>query len=229
MARQARIVISNTPHHISQRGNRGEAVFFEKEDYQTYLDIITEQLKNAQIDLLSYCLLPNQIHLLVMPQSADKMAKAIGEAHRRYTNHINQRQGWSGHLFQNRFFSYAVDEQHTLRAARFIETLPITSGITNKPENYLWSSAKFRVKVIGNPVLKQFPTFDSVIDWKDFLSRPMDMAELKTIQTHLQTGRPRGNNLFLDMIEEKTGRPVRPQKRGRKPKTATVDKIHNRA
>lgn len=217
MARQARIVIPNTAHHITQRGNRGEHVFLEKSDYQTYLDILTEQCKRFDTAIYSYCLLPNQIHLIVEPQKPELMARAIGETHRRYTNNINARQNWRGHLFQDRFFSYPMDEQNTLRAARFIETLPVTAGIAPKCENYLWSSAKSRIKVIENSFLKPFRSFHAIHNWADYLERPMDPNELKTIQTHLQTGRPRGSDLFLDNIEIEIGRTVRPQKRGRKP------------
>ena len=217
MARQARIVLSNTAHHITQRGNRGEHIFFEKADYQSYLDILTEQCQRFKVSLLSYCLLPNQIHLIAVPQKAELMARAIGETHRRYTNHINERQNWRGHLFQDRFFSYPADEQNSLRAARFVETMPVTAGIAPKPENYLWSSAKCRIKVIENPILRPFRSFHAIHNWGDYLNRPMDPNELKIIQTHLQTGRPRGSDLFLDNIEAQIGRPVRPQKRGRKP------------
>lgn len=219
MARQARIVIPNTAHHITQRGNRGENIFFEKGDYQSYLDIITEQCARFNVSLMAYCLLPNQIHLIAEPKDADLMARAIGEAHRRYTNHINARQDWRGHLFQDRFFSYAMDEQHCLRAARFIETLPVTMKIAPKPENYLWSSAKSRIKIVENSFLKPFRAFHAVQNWEDYLARPMDSMEMNKIQLHLQTGRPRGSDLFLDNIEARIGRPVRPKKRGRKPKT----------
>ena len=218
MARQARIVIENTSHHITQRGNRGEHIFFEKADYQTYLDILVEQCERFNVSLYSYCLLPNQVHLIAEPKKVALMARAIGEAHRRYTNHINERNDWRGHLFQDRFFSYPMDEKNTLRAARFIETLPMTMGITPKPECYLWSSAKCRIKVAENSFLKPFQSFHSIDNWADYLKRPMDPNELRTIQLHLQTGRPRGSDLFLDNIEAEIGRPVRPQKRGRKPK-----------
>lgn len=219
MARQARIVIENTLHHITQRGNRGDNVFLQKEDYKTYLDILTQQCIRFNVSLYSYCLLPNQIHLIAEPKQAELMARAIGETHRRYTNHINTRENWRGHLFQDRFFSYAMDEQNTLRAARYIETLPVTLKIAPKPENYLWSSAKSRIKVIENNFLKPFTSFHASQNWEDYLARPMDSKEMNTIQLHLQTGRPRGSDLFLDNIEEKIGRTVRPQKRGRKPKT----------
>ena len=222
MARQARIVLSDTIHHITQRGNRGEFIFFEKQDYQTYIDILTEQCTRFHVSIYSFCLLPNQVHLLVEPQQSNLMARAIGEAHRRYTGYINKKKDWSGHLFQNRFFSYAMDEQYALRAARYIETLPVTLKLTDRPENYIWNSAKSRIK-LNKPIdfLKNFQSFHIMNNWEDFLSRPMDKEEINKIQLHLQTGRPRGSNLFLDSIEQKIGRPVRPQKRGRKPKNQT--------
>jgi len=218
MARQARIIVPNSPHHISQRGNRGESIFFEKEDFSNYLELIQKNLNDFKIDLLSFCLLPNQIHLLMEPKHKDDLSRCIGETNRQYTRYINQKKNWTGHLFQNRFFSYAMDDQHALRAARFIETLPVTAKITEKPQNYLWSSAKYRIKTIENSPIKPFNMFHLDQNWEDFLGRIMDTEELKKIQTHLQTGRPRGNTLFLDTVEQQIGRPVRPQKRGRKPK-----------
>jgi putative transposase len=220
MARQARIVLSNTPHHITQRGNRGEPVFFEKSDYRSYLDIVTEQCARFDIKLLSYCLLPNQVHLIAAPQDADMLGRAIGESHRRYSCLINNRHNWRGHLFQDRFFSYAMDEHTTLRAARFIETLPVTLKITPNPENYLWSSAKSRVKIIQNSIIQPYDFFNTIDNWEEFLARPIDPKEMNQIQLHLQTGRPRGSHTFLDNIENQIGRTVRPQKRGRKPKTS---------
>ena len=220
MARQARIVIENTPHHITQRGNRGEHIFFEKSDYQTYIEILNEQCVRFHVSLYSYCLLPNQIHLIVIPKKANLLSRAIGETHRRYTNHINLRKNWRGHLFQDRFFSYAMDDQYTLRAIRYIETLPVTLKLTPYPEKYLWSSAKSRIKIHNKDTLiKSLTTFDAIHDWENYLSRPMDKDEMNQIQRHLQTGRPRGSHIFLDNVEQKIGRSVRPQKRGRKPKT----------
>ncbi|MEM6811557.1 MAG: transposase [Pseudomonadota bacterium] len=219
MARQARIIIPHSCHHVSQRGNRGDNIFFEKADYQYYLSLLKEQLNHFDLSLYSYTLLPNQIHLLLEPKSETSLSRAIGETNRQYTRYINQKHNWTGHLFQNRFFSYAMDEQYALRAARFIETLPVTAMITDKPQNFLWSSAKFRIKNIQNDFLKSFRTFHIDQNWEEFLDRPMDQDELKLIQTHLQTGRPRGGHLFLDRIEDQLGKPVRPQKRGRKPKS----------
>ena len=222
MARQARIVVPNNPHHISQRGNRGERIFFEKADFQTYLDIMVEQFRNAGVHIYSYCLMPNQVHWLVEPTNAkDKkiMGRMIGEGHRRYTSYINAKKGWRGHLFQDRFFSYCADEKNALGAARFMENLPVIMKIAPAPQNYIWSSAKAHLrKDIRCKFLKPFKSFHAVQNWEDYISRPIRKDDIDKIQMHLQTGRPIGSDMFLDKVEKEIGYGVRPKKRGRKPK-----------
>lgn len=219
MARQARIVLADAPHHVTQRGNRGEKIFFEKADFETYIDLLREQCDDKNVAILSYCLLPNQIHLIAVPRSESALAAAIGETHRRYTVHINAKNSWRGHLFQDRFFSYAMDERFMLRAARFIENLPVISGIAPKAENYLWSSARCHVRLGDNTLVKDKAVLKTMPDWAAFLDRPMDPQEMESIRLHLQTGRPRGSEGFIDAVEATIGRAVRPQKRGRKPKS----------
>ncbi len=218
MARQARIVLADTPHHVTQRGNRGEKIFFEKADFETYIDLLREQCDDKGVTISSYCFLPNQIHLIATPRSESALAAAIGETHRRYTVHVNAKNSWRGHLFQDRFFSYAMDERFMLRAARFIENLPVVSGIAPKAENYLWSSARAHIRLGDNPLVTEKRVLKTMPDWAAFLDRPMDTQEMDAIRLHLQTGRPRGSDGFIDAVEQTLGRTVRPQKRGRKPK-----------
>ncbi len=219
MARQARIVLADTPHHVTQRGNRGDKIFFEKADFETYIDLLREQCDDKGVSIISYCLLPNQVHLIALPRTDDALAAAIGETHRRYTVHINAKNNWRGHLFQDRFFSYVMDDRYMLRAARFIENLPVVSGIAPKADNYLWSSARTHVRLAENPLVTEKVVLKIMPDWASFLDRPMDTQEMDSIRLHLQTGRPRGSDGFLDAVEATIGRTVRPQKRGRKPKT----------
>lgn len=222
MARQARIVLAEAPHHVTQRGNRGEKIFFEKADFETYIDLLREQCADKGVKILSYCLLPNQVHLVAVPQTEHALAAAIGETHRRYTVHINAKNSWRGHLFQDRFFSYAMDERFMLRAARFIENLPVVSGIAPKAENYLWSSARCHVRLGDNSLIEEKAVLKIMPEWTAFLDRPMDPQEMESIRLHLQTGRPRGSEGFIDAVEATIGRTVRPQKRGRKPKSAVA-------
>jgi putative transposase len=223
MARQARIVLPDTPHHITQRGNRGENVFFEKSDYEAYIDLLAEECADKGVSIWAWCLMPNQIHLIAVPAKEKALARAVGEAHRRYTRRINERLGQRGHLFQDRFFSYPMDEGHLLAAARYIETLPAFAGIAPTPESYLWSSARAHVKGREDKLLvPEKPLLHFMPDWAAYLQTwPEENASPKKIETHLQTGRPLGNDNFLNAVEGMVGRTVRPQRPGRRSVTFT--------
>ncbi len=222
MARIARIVLPDTPHHVTQRGNRGEPIFFEKSDYEAYIEFLSEECSARGVSIWAYCLMPNQIQLIAVPQKELSLGRALGEAHRRYTRRINDRKQWRGHLFQDRFSSYPMDENHLLNAARYIETLPVFTGITPSPENYLWSSARAHIKGREDKLLTtEKPLLHFVPDWTAFLQDWPKAQDPKAIERHLQTGRPRGNDNFLDAVEAMIGKTVRPQKPGRRSVTFT--------
>ena len=98
------------------------------------------------IEVWAYCLMPNHVHLIVVPQSADGLRRAIGEAHRRYTRRVNFRQRWRGHLWQGRFASFVLDEPYLLACARYVELNPVRARLATAPTEYRWSSACAHVK-----------------------------------------------------------------------------------
>ena len=101
------------PHHVTQRGNRRHQTFFGEEDYQHYLELISRFCRAEHVAIWAYCLMPNHVHLIVVPRSSESLRRAIREAHRRYTRSINFREGWRGHLWQGRFASFVMDEDHS--------------------------------------------------------------------------------------------------------------------
>ncbi|MBW2010509.1 MAG: transposase [Deltaproteobacteria bacterium] len=113
MARIARAVAPGIPHHVTQRGNRRQQTFFNDEDYQSYLELMSEWGMKFQVETWAYCLMPNHIHLIVVPETKDGLTPAIGEAHRRYTRRVNFREGWRGHLWQGRFSSFIMEESYS--------------------------------------------------------------------------------------------------------------------
>ena len=135
MARLARVIAPGMPHHVTQRGNRRQQTFFGEEDYQHYLELISRFCRAEQVAIWAYCLMTNHVHLIVVPQSAESLRRAIGEAHRRYTRRINFREGWRGHLGQGRFASFVMDEDQLLTAARYVEFNPVRAriGPSTKP------------------------------------------------------------------------------------------------
>ncbi len=140
MARQARVVLPEYPHHITQRGNRRQDVFFQPSDYQYYLKQLKINCDKHQVDIWAYCLMTNHVHLIVSPQEEGALSKAIGETHKNYTKMINKRKQWSGFLWQGRFSSFPMDESYLLRAAAYVELNPVKAGMVNYPQDYPYSS-----------------------------------------------------------------------------------------
>src|SRR5437879_358139 len=142
MARLARVVAVNMPHHVTQRGNRRQQVFFCDEDYAAYRVLLAEGCRNAGVKVWAYCLMPNHVHLVLVPQAEDGLRAAIAEAHRRYSRHVNFREGWRGYLWQGRFASFPMDEAYLLACARYVELNPVRAQLARRARDWRWSSAR---------------------------------------------------------------------------------------
>ncbi len=118
LARIARIVIAGLPHHVTQRGNRRQTTFFADADYAEYRRLMAGPCARCGTQVWAYCLMPNHVHLFMVPSHADGLRCAVAESHRRYTRMINFRHGWRGHLWQERFHAFVMDECYLLAAAR---------------------------------------------------------------------------------------------------------------
>lgn len=167
MPRKARIVIPNLPHHILQRGNRRQQVFFNDEDRKVYLRLLSIFTKKEDINVWSYSLMDNHVHLIVVPHSKDCLAKAFAEINKLYAKRINGRNNWKGHLWQERFISFPMDNAHTLAAIRYVERNPVRAGIVSKAEDYQWSSARAHVYGLSNPILSGDDVIKAEIGHRD--------------------------------------------------------------
>ncbi|MBU1168707.1 MAG: transposase [Proteobacteria bacterium] len=129
-------------HHITQRGNRRQQTFFNDEDYLAYIEMMSEWCMRYHVSVWAYCLMPNHVHLILVPETKDGLNLAVGEAHRRYTRRINFREGWRGHLWQGRFSSFIMDERYLLACTKYVELNPVRAGLVKRPEDWPWSSAR---------------------------------------------------------------------------------------
>ncbi|MDY6824537.1 MAG: transposase [Thermodesulfobacteriota bacterium] len=167
----------------------------------------------------AYCLMPNHIHLIAVPEKAENLRLAIGEAHRRYTRRINFREGWRGHLWQERFSSFVMDERYLVACVRYIENNPVRAKLAKSPDKWPWSSALAHMAG-KNDKLVNVESVLSIIsgDWRQFLSGAFSNDELEEIRKHSRTGRPLGSSAFVAGLEHKLGRKLKPQRPGRKRK-----------
>jgi putative transposase len=218
MARIARVVAPGFPHHIVQRGNRRQKVFFNENDYDEYLRLLNNYSRRFNIDVLAYCLMPNHIHLIVTPHDDGSLAQAIGETHRNYTRFINTRKKWRGYLWQGRFSSYILDEKYLLAVTRYILLNPVKAGLVKKPWDYKWSSVKHHLGLNNNPSLKDRLLHDLISDWKDFLGDTSNTKDVQLLQLHERTGRPLGDNTFIEKLESLLKINLKKKRAGRKKK-----------
>ncbi len=218
MARLSRIVIPGMPHHVTQRGNRRFPTFFEDGDYDAYLTFLAEGCAKAGTEVWAYCLMPNHVHLLLVPKYEDGLRATLGETHRKYTRMINFREQWRGHLWQERFASFPTDATYTLNVARYIELNPVRAKLCGKPVDYPWSSAKAHILGCEDPLLNTSALLQQSPEWESFLLSGRDQRTTDLIKLHENTGRPLGNTTFIARIEAMLGRFVAPQKLGRKSK-----------
>src|SRR3972149_9685545 len=177
MPRIARAIAPGCPHHITQRGNRRQETFFCVEDYSAYKRLMSEWCARHGVAIWAYCLMPNHVHLIAVPESEDGLRLAIGEAHRRYTRLINFRENWRGHLWQGRFSSFVMDEKYLLAAARYVELNPVRARLTVDPASYPWSSAGAHLTGVDDGLVSANPLLELVDDWKSFLSGGLPEGE----------------------------------------------------
>ena len=210
-----RLVVPGFAHHITQRGGRKQKTFFDESDYAVYIRGVRERLAEVEISIWAYCLMPNHVHFVAVPRTEDALSKLFGHVHAQYARAVNKAHDWQGHLWQERFFSTVMDEQHTVAAMRYVEQNPVRAGLCKRPDEWLWSSARAHLGLVSDPLLDLEATERVIDDWAEYLELAADPQIQQKIRNATRTGRPAGGNVFVEMLEEITGKDIRPQKGGR--------------
>ena len=216
MARMARLVVPNYPHHVVQRGSRRQPTFFGNSDYRMYLQLVADTKEKFGVNFWAYCLMPNHVHLIVVPERKDSLARLCRSTHREYARRINQREGWRGHLWQERFHSFVMDEEYLLAAVRYVELNPVRAGLCNHAADWPWSSARAHLQARSDILVDVKPMRERIQDWSAYLDTEVPRAKTDVIRDHIGTGRPAGSDKFIDELEGRTGRVLRKRRAGRK-------------
>ncbi len=222
MPRLSRTVFSGVPHHITQRGNRREDIFFLEEDRTAYLAWLKEYCEKFEVEILAYCLMTNHIHLVAVPTTDDGLQRVLKPLHMRYAQRINRARGWKGHLWQGRFFSSPLDETYLWAAVRYVERNPVRAGMEQHAENYRWSSAAAhcgkRLDGLLNPESGWSKHFSVVEDWSAWLSEGDEAEEIQILRRNVDKGLPCGSAGFIEKLGSQAGRLLefRPQGRPKK-------------
>lgn len=225
MPRIARSVAVDYPHHVTQRGNNRATVFFDDEDHSFYLNTLKRYSQKYKLEIWAYCLMGNHVHLLAVPREETSLAKGIGLTNLVYTQYLNRRLGNSGRVWQNRFFSCAVEKDSYLwSVARYIERNPVKAGMLEKAEEYRWSSARAHLMSHTDQLLSSVQWLNEAErnDYRAFFEEECEEVE-KTIRQRTTTGHPLGGDDFVDLLERMFGHKLKVGKKGR-PKQQTTEK-----
>lgn len=216
MARLARLVVPGLPHHVTQRGNGRQKVFFSEDDYLVYRDLLAANCRQAGVACWAYVLMPNHIHAILVPDDENGLRAALAPTHRRYAGLVNARRRKTGHFWQGRYGAAVMDEQHLAAAFRYVLRNPVTAGLAASPQAWRWTSARAYLEGLDDGLTdtaamrSRFPVIAAMLRDDAMALDGLMVRDDETI------GRPRGDERFLLELERKTGRNLRPGKRGRR-------------
>lgn len=208
MPKFPRLVVPGYPHHVTQRGVRRQSTFFDASDYEAYIELVKELKVVAGVNIWAYCLMPNHIHVIAVPETKDSLARLFGAAHHRYAKRVNAIHNWRGHLWQERFYSVAMDEKHTLAAMRYVELNPVRAGLCDRADEWPWSSVHGNLGNERDDMIDGSEARDIISDWQHFLSEGDEAGLIDSLRKQTSTGRPIGDDRYIDMLERKTGRRI---------------------
>ena len=221
MPRRARIILPGLPHHVTQRGNRRQETFFGAEDYALYLELLTRHSSALGVACWAWCLMPDHLHLVLVPPEAASLAALMQRVHQAYARHINAREGWSGCLWQGRFASYAMDEAHALAAVRYVELNPVKVRLCARADDWPWSSAAAHLDGRFDPLLARPAFLERIPDWAHYLDTGLDPAIEARVGLFDGPGYPMGEADWLGRQEMRFGQSLRPRPRGRPKRKST--------
>ncbi len=222
-ARKARVVLPGQPHHITQRGNNRQAVFYCDEDRQAYLDRLFVYADRYHLRVWSYCLMRNHVHVVGVPEERQSMAKVFGRLHADYARAVNFRRDGCGHLWQERFYSCAMEFHHALVAMAYVEQNPQRAGVVRSADEYRWSSAEAHLRgedPSGRLDLGMWRSEYTPARWREVLaSSVMEEEQRQRFREATARGRPFGSESYVERLELELGLALRPRPAGR-PKKA---------
>jgi putative transposase len=207
MPRRNRCVLPELPCHITQRGVDRREVFSTDQDRTTYLRLLQENLGDAAVRILGYCLMTNHVHLIAVPEREDSLSILFRRVHGRYAQYYNARAGRSGHLWQNRFFACMLGPSHLWAALAYVERNPVRAGMVEHAAEYPWSSAAAHLGYEDQSRILDLDWWrrEGPKNWKDLLEDSQEQQDAN-LRSCTYAGKPFGEESFVSEMAERFGR-----------------------
>lgn len=218
MARLARVILPGLPHHVTQRGNGRQQTFFRDADYALYRDLLREHCTKAGVSVWSWVLMPNHVHLVLVPSDEDGLRRALAPVHRAYAGCIHERMQRTGHFWQGRFGCVPMDEAHAQAAIVYGLMNPVRAGLVKRAIDWRWSSVHALLERKSDQLTDIAAVSERLPDLAARLAAGEEAEASERLRRAESVGRPLGDAAFMAAIEGMVGRQLAPARRGRKPK-----------
>ena len=175
-------------YHVINRGNGRGTVFHKTQDYEAFLSLLAEAKKRHRVKLFGFCLMPNHFHLVVEPAHQTALSQFMQWLLTSHVRRYHKHYGSSGHVWQGRFKSFAVQrDEYLITTLRYVLQNPVRAGLSETVHEWPWSSARRRQLVDRSPV-------DEEIRWSEQLESRLDELQVATIRECLNRQRPFGQS-----------------------------------
>ena len=230
MARLPRLTVPGYPHHIIQRGNNRQPVFFDDEDRRMFLQLLEEYAAQEKVAIHAYVLMSNHFHLLATPESETGVPQMMQAVGRRYVRYFNQRHGRTGTLWEGRYKSTLIQaERYLLACMVYIDLNPVRAGLVTEPAAYAWSSHQHYVGRRADRLVTPHPLYWEMGNtpfardaaYGQLVHLGVSAEQGKALREATLGGWALGDPGYVSSLQKHTPRRLSPGKAGR-PKTISV-------
>ncbi|NUQ63226.1 MAG: transposase [Pirellulales bacterium] len=221
MPRTARASVGGVCYHVLNRGNAGNNVFQQDEDFQAFLKLIGDACERVDMRVLGWCLLSNHFHMVLWPREDGDLSRWMQWLLTAHVRRFHRHYGSNGHVWQGRFKAFPIQQdEHLLSVLRYVEGNALRAGLVQRAEDWRWSS----LAVLGRsdtPNLLHPGPFPRGEDWLAWVNQPQTEAELAALRTCRDRGAPYGSEHWQKLIARRLGLESTLRPRGRPRKAAT--------
>ena len=219
MARPLRIAAGGIIYHVHNRGNGQMRIFTQDSDYDAFEQLLSEAQEHIRMRVLAYCLMPNHWHLVLWPYLDGDLTSFLSWLTMTHAQRWHAYRGTvgSGHLYQGRFKSFAVEtDDHFLKVCRYVERNALRANLVDRAEQWRWCSLCHRESgsSFAQRLLNEWPV-DRVDNWVNWVNEPQTQQELEAIRHSLVRSHPFGSDSWRDSVGEQLGLAIASRPRGR--------------
>ncbi len=194
MPRRLRHTLQGAAFHVMNRAVRCATIFETPNDYDAFLEVARESLKQHPLKVIAYCVMPSHWHFVVL---CDRIKEISDWMHWLAGTHASRWHGahgtrGTGHLYQDRFLAVPVQTETSLvRVCRYVERNALRKGLVGAAEDWAWGSLHACSRNCHPIPLAPWPILRPT-NWVEFVNGDDNDSDLKALRRTLRRNQPIG-------------------------------------